>query len=47
LPSSSWEQNFYGIEMYRPDVYQAIAATIAQNYRATEISPTALKCLPH
>jgi hypothetical protein len=34
------EQNFYAIEMYRPDIYQEIRDAIAQNYRVSEVGPT-------
>ena len=34
------DQNFYAIEMYRPDIYQAIRDAIAQNYQAAEVGPT-------
>jgi hypothetical protein len=42
------DSNFYRIEMYRPDIYQALAAAIAQNYRPQETSPSGhlTLCLP-
>jgi hypothetical protein len=34
------EQNFYAIEMYRPDIYQEVRDAIAQNYQVSEVGPT-------
>lgn len=34
------EQNFYSIEMYRPDIYQEVREAIDQNYRVAEVGPT-------
>jgi hypothetical protein len=34
------EQNFYSIEMYRPDVYQEVRTAVRENYRVHEVGPT-------
>jgi hypothetical protein len=34
------DQNFYVIEMYRPDIYRDIRDAIAQNYQVSEVGPT-------
>jgi hypothetical protein len=33
------EQNFYAIEMYRPDIYQQVREAIAENYRMVAVGP--------
>jgi hypothetical protein len=34
------EQNFYAVQMYRPDLYDTIRTTLEQNYRVSETGPT-------